>query len=511
MGESNLILEESSFNIFIYPFSFNRNQYKGITNAISNAAWKTRSGETLIWQGDTFPHDDLQPHVSKYFTQTDHSIETARLWKMTQGALMSNAALGFGRHNVDWYVNSPQGRQKFWVDEVKLSLFRIGIGFLTFNVKPSSHLLTDWNDFIHYFRFVDGRRGVYINGEKRVGREGYLPFFPSVCRDQKSEKHTFLEIINSILIASGFESWKDVFVPGQLIPYICSFVNSVAGGEQIIEIANRLQNFFHSGQTLHLSEDDRRMSKTSILPYKKDQWFLFSMEGSAFLAYDPPNNNFFRNSFPGHLKDQYFLSFILALHQRFALANLLCEIAESWAIRAESTIIQENEREKAFQNIRDTFFLFNARGFFHQVMQKENHHRYYRTWQKIFQIEELQRDLNQKINDMYEYLMMVRSDRLQRLEEIERKNEELERKELEKRERAAEERSRLLERRLSAIAWIIGLPVILLTFQQAGIGVSLNIAIIFVLVGLVLGLLVYLAIQIFTEKKARSKKDDEGI
>jgi len=167
---------------------------------------------------------------------------------------------------------------------------------------------------------------------------------------------------------------------------------------------------------------------------------------------------------------------------------------------------QERNREKVFESIRDRFFLFNARGFFHQVMQKMKHHRGYRTLQRIFQIEEMQQDLNQKIKDMYDYLMMVKSDRMQKLAEIESRNEELKRLDVERQQKAAEERSKLLEKRLSAIAWIIGLPVLLLTFQQSAIGVSMTISLILLAVGIVLGLAVYFIIQYFTENNEEDNR-----
>jgi hypothetical protein len=46
-------------------------------------------------------------------------------------------------------------------------------------------------------------------------------------------------------------------------------------------------------------------------------------------------------------------------------------------------------------------------------MQREHHHRCYRQWHQVFQIEELYQEVNDEVRDMYEYTLMQQTRRLE--------------------------------------------------------------------------------------------------
>jgi hypothetical protein len=175
-----------------------------------------------------------------------------------------------------------------------------------------------------------------------------------------------------------------------------------------------------------------------LLPYADDQWFVFSLEGGAFVAFDAPKNDFFRINLPTHLKNQYFLLFLLTLHQRFALTRLSHEVSEHW-LR-----VNEADRMPYFERIRSSLMEFTARGYFIQVVQRENHHRFYRKWQEVLQVERLYQEVNDEVREMYNDLLLQRS---------------------EEEERA----SRSLERMVAFFGAAIGIPTLVFTFMGINI------------------------------------------
>jgi hypothetical protein len=137
-------------------------------------------------------------------------------------------------------------------------------------------------------------------------------------------------------------------------------------------------------------------------------WFVFSLEGGAFVAINAPETDFFRREFPTHLRREYFLLFLLTLHQRFTLMSLSQQVSEHWLRGGE------RERVQAFERIRDALLEFTARGYFSQAMQREHHHQVYRRWQETFQLERLYQEVSDEVREMHEFLQMRQSQKLEK-------------------------------------------------------------------------------------------------
>jgi len=182
-----------------------------------------------------------------------------------------------------------------------------------------------------------------------------------------------------------------------------------AGHERkdIAELLYRVRNFFPSERVIQPAPDDLRFDHPSLLAYAERMWFVFSLEGGAFVAVNAPETDFFRRELPSHLRNEYFLLFLLTLHQRFALMSLSQQVSEHW-LRGD-----EGERAKAFERIRDTLLEFTARGYFSQAMQREHHHRVYQRWQEIFQLERLYQEVSDEVREMHEFLQMRQSKKLE--------------------------------------------------------------------------------------------------
>lgn len=463
-------LFDTSFLNFVYPFHFLGEQFERRVAAVERATWPIRDRQQATWGPARFQEDEVLPHVSRYLNRQDEKA-TARLWSLEESALTSQQGLGGGpapepprTARVAWSL-APGGRDEeipFHLETARLVLFRVGIGLLSVRVKPATPRLDHWLDLVHYFRFAGGGRACPIRARQLVrGQAEPRPFFPSPAGGL--ERHPdgegrFGEILAALLETGGTDRWwEDVFIPGQLLPFAGLLLESEPP-EGTPSLLYRVRSFFHAEQVLHAAPDDLRPDHPALMAYAERQWMLFSLDGGAFVAIDPPRSDFFLNVLPDHLQQQYFLLFLVALHQRFTLTRLLADIAGSWIVGSDDADVEE--REGAFERIRDTLLTFTARGYFAQVMQREHHHRAYRRWQEVFQIERLYHDVRDAVQDMHQ---QVSGERSQRLEAA-----------LEQQRRTEEEQARGLEQTLAIIgaslAAFFGVPALVLAF----LGVNLR-------------------------------------
>lgn len=449
-----VVSQLQSFSHFVYPFVFESEKFSAITKAVVNAQFKTDESKTLtVWQTASFPKEDLLPHVSRYLNPSAENIyPTARIWDITGDAISSYHGLG---NRAIWKLHTKQTDEKgkaknieipFTFKNLQLTLFKTGIGFLTIEAAPVSENIADWFNFLHFFRFID-RQNVSLSAirpigfDKEISQQKFVPFFPlgKCSADGRGRFNTVL----CELLAQFETNCEDVFIPDQLLPYTAIFVKNHPA-EEDFQVIYKLRNFFHSEQGKNPAPGDLRPDHPSLLEYGEREWQIFSHDGGAFVAFDAPDTEFFRTSLPQHLHSQYFLLFLLALQQRFALINYSVRISQDWFGQ------DENHRIKAFESIRADFFDFAARGYFVQVMQREHHHRCYRLWQKTFQVEEFYQNVRHKIGEMHEYLQTRRTEQIKNLSE--------------KQADLIEEQDRKINILSVSIALLFGLPSLIIGF-----------------------------------------------
>ena len=410
----------ASFIHFVYPFLFDSESFEERAKAIETARWQEKNEGLKIWREHRYPEDDLLAHVKNYLNPPEGTPPTALLWWM-DATMMQSRELG---KKVEWGLITPKRQILFeWIG-VQLSLFAVGVGMLTVAVKPKSNELTEWLYFLHYFRFVRGQREVSVKAKRRTDKDKKIePFFLDPAGGLENHpdwEGNLAEILDTILNTAEVESrqgrvrerenwWREVFVTGQLIPFAVIYADgeSVTDG-QITELLYRVRNFFPAERVIQPAADDLRLDHPSLLAYADRMWFVFSLEGGAFVAINAPKTPFFRQTLPDHLRDQYFLLFLLSLHQRFTLMSLSQEVSEHW-LRGD-----EAERARAFERIRTALLEFTARGYFTQVMQRGHHHRVYRKWQEVFQLEQIYREVSDEVREMYEYALSEQTKRLER-------------------------------------------------------------------------------------------------
>jgi len=137
----------------------------------------------------------------------------------------------------------------------------------------------------------------------------------------------YREIIEALLNTGGEKTaaptadttswWQEVFVPGQLLPFVALFADGIEP-EKINPLLYKTRNFFHASQDIHPTSQDLDVAHERLMDYAENQWFVFSLDGGAFVACNAPPSEFFRRNMPDHLGKQYFLLFLLTLYNTFA-------------------------------------------------------------------------------------------------------------------------------------------------------------------------------------------------
>ncbi len=486
---------------FVYPFLFPAERFRSHVASVDAAVWQGGRQPLQVWSSQAFPGDDLLRQVADFLNPPGDTPPTARLWAMCDPALTSASGLGggTGHATASWTLAARETVIPFYLEDVQLALFQDGAGFLTICARPAGDSLTDWLDFLHHFRFIRGQRGVNVRAQRRTGidpatREPkFSPFFPEPAgglAQHPEGSAPLLDVMQAILqtgaAGAGAQDegtwWREVFVPGQTLPFATLFVDEVPDGEDA-RLLYRVRNFFHYHQEIFPAPEDLALDASAFLAYAQRQWFVFSLDGGAFVACDAPQTPFFRRTLPGHIDRQYYLLFLLALHQRFVLMMLSDEVARSWLPDGPATAGvdagADERRVAAFERIRDALLTFTARGYFTQVMQQEHHHRCYRRWQEAFQVAALYAEVHTEVQEMYSYMQQLRQQYLQQ---------------------AVEEQQRRVDgvqRRFEQFAFIIGVPS-LAFFLIAAAGVdsrfpTLGVTLTGGVVGLLLGLVLYFA------------------
>ena len=521
---------DCSFIHFVYPFLFDPSSFAERVARVEAATChsNTRAGEELpmwlpLWKEKGFPRDDMLAYVAGFLNPEDAGRATARVWKLNDRL---DEAFGLAGR-ADWELVRREKKDEkaipFSFGEVgsgssslfaaQLALFRVGVGFVTVRVRPESEDVLDWLEFVSNFRFVKGQRQLTVRATKAshdaaTGEVKAADFFPPSAaggvRDKEGGGRVFVDVLDALLrsgsLSPGEEWWKDVFIPEQVMPFAVIYVDGPEGDEaaraesaeagpqaqagvahaglpEDFQLIYMLRNFFHAPQGSNPAPEDLAPDHSSIIPYAERCWFIFSLDGGHFLARDAPQTHFFRRTLPDHLRDQYFLLFLIVLQQRFALMSISQDVVMKWLTEAD-----EEKRAEAFGGIRDRLLDFAAHGLFTQVMQREHHHRAYRKWQEVFQIKALYDDVRDEVKEIHDFLQMKRTERIKQLAE-ERTVAEQERaaaeqarerearalaeqlkREADERERAAQERASRLERTIGLLTVCFGVPALIISF-----------------------------------------------
>ncbi len=436
------VATDLSFIRFIYPFQFKPTDFVDRVEQIHHATLqiggaRKRVGVWEPWKDDIFPSDFLLAHVGNQLKPGSHVA--MGFWKLREEVRLDEH--GLGSHGT-WRFKMARLKQQpdvtFRVDEVHLILFPVGIGFVVSHVVLDTDDLDMWYNFLHYFRFVDGQRATSLHALWGVDQHPFYPFdMPLKGPTGQAIPLTFGHIIEALLRTSDIGPktgadpwWRGVAIPGQVLPFVCLFVDNIGGDTHAkATCVHRVRRFFHAAESLHLPDEDVRLiDHPNLLVHSKDMWFTISLEGGAFVACDAPEESYYRGEFNPNVPDKggtitwrlkriYYFLFVLALHQKLAVEAISNEVATAWLPTKsggsgdqEPTMLIET-RERQLENIHDRLIRFMALSYFTQVAQQEKHHQYYARLQAAFTIEQLYKEVTAEVREMHDYLYTLRQDR----------------------------------------------------------------------------------------------------
>ena len=204
------------------------------------------------------------------------------------------------------------------------------------------------------------------------------------------------------------------------------------------------RKMLHSGMVLIPPRFELSLDHDGLFPYAENQWFVFSLDGGGFIAFDSPKEYFFEVELPFHLMDQYLLVFILTVHQRFVLTKLADEVVHVWLTERE----EDEDEYHLFNELQNIFKAFASLGNYNQVMQRDNLHQVYQKWQEVFQIDLLYQSVNKEIEHISNFLQSKQDQILKQIEE------------------AQHNQTRRLERQINIIMYLIGIPAIIFPFIE---------------------------------------------
>lgn len=428
-----MAVDSPSVILFTYPFLFENRYFDTVRSdtdyvdrvdlaqRIDDQRWG-KTAENPVWRRLVFRRHELLRHVGDFLNPPPGSAATARAWELDGNALQSPRFLGSGSGSR-WVMHCRDRTIPFRIERIQLVLFCTGVGLMVLQIRPDTCEESDWLDLIHYGRFLKGRRSMTLEIARRVSPQSesspeWIPFFPEFAggtAEHPDGTGELGDIVHGLLASvwSGWDEqpwWREVFLPDQMMPYVVLYISGKPSSERPAFLY-RVHNFFHANQPLHIGDTELHAADGDRLPYAKDQWFLFSLDGGGFVAFDPPDTPFFRETLSDHLRNEYFVLYLLALNQRFSLMKLSEEVSRHWD---EAPDGDWDSRSEVFEAIRDRLLQVIARTQFIQVAQRQHHHRCYQQWQKVFQMRELQQEVREEVQDLREHLMAKRSAAIER-------------------------------------------------------------------------------------------------
>lgn len=406
------VRRRQSFLRFVMPVAFpeqhgqDRRFEQRCEKLAASGRWELLRGET---QG-------LLPHVRMHLNSTVGHDPRSAGNGVTNGSRTLNPAVAFGYifHHAEadglplpgsgfsFRIPGAGRRVEVGITGAQLGIFRMGVGFVSLEITPESDALSDWLDTLHFLRFYRGR-GESLRISTGDGlAEGTDPLkLDNMLGPLLAEATLDGETLPFPAGPAGRSAQqagrvRELYVPGELLTDVALFVDGVPEPEQ----RHLLYHLLHRFRSTSDSEPGQEYDLAQwSLPYREGQQFLNSIQGSAFIAFDSAQTPFNSQTLPAHLRSTYFVLFMLALLQRFALDQLSEELAWSTGRVLGDPEPSHAQRElERITELDNRLLDFTGRCYFVQVSQMEHHHRYYERLREVYLLEDRYREVTEKVH-----------------------------------------------------------------------------------------------------------------
>lgn len=457
-----LLYGDRHFVRFLFPFSLKEPQPSHRLGFWRRSSWHwsviehlakriERTGEWEL-QKSSSP-DYILPHVADFLLPDPQKPIKERYvfaYKLSDRLLQQRVPKGGKCQLV-----VPRGKETFRfpmeIEEVQLYLFRSGVGILVIQValKPGIQretppTTTEDASTIEPLPLDLDRLIQFNRAFRQLQRKGRNPYLQLPPRRLSQTQHSQVapqglaaaeqpqssadegrlavsELIQELLAPLGREgeAWE-AFYERRLIGYTFALVSrrDESGRPEPIAYDDLKEPLFWLRRSFDPDylpgEADLHLDgNPEVLQTFENIYFGLSPEGGAVLAWDN-GKSFIRDQLHARVRDNYFLVFLLALHQRLATIHLARLIAESTYLRYSHSPLRRSVVREV-QQLRRRIFEFMVRCWFGEVSTMKMYAEVYQRWQRVFQVHLLLAEVKNKVEELDDYLQRVQMDRENRV------------------------------------------------------------------------------------------------
>jgi hypothetical protein len=281
---------------------------------------------------------------------------------------------------------------KLTLEEIELFLFETGVGFLVFRIEYQGDIDPDTIADANYYC------------KRTLGDNYRLSWDKSTGNGQTDQVATsFADIGKKLLGPLGVSTYFESAVQGenrngfQILVYSVLLLNKgllampVPEREHTIgDLVFKLRRSFKDSYKPAPAEYALDNNPEVFRAFENSYWG-FALEGLANIVYevdDEVTNHFFRNTYPGNIKKTYFMLYIIALHQRYALTflNIQATEIEKPPIKAKNI--------HPIKKLMEKISYFALRGYYSQTGDNTHQAKFYKHIVHMLAIDQLKHELD---------------------------------------------------------------------------------------------------------------------
>lgn len=354
---------------YIVPFSFDSDVSVSYDNVCSLLASHNAWEASTMWSKEV--EQDLYDYIIDQFIDRGDTTNIASTWHYRNISSLPK---------LTYKPKRPKNKQSYSVafSDMGLFIFRSRIGILWYELEDPEF---DDVDEIVLFQNIFKEFNLPIDKQRIFLKEDSdEPFYlgvliDDIIRDLPCRIHYFAQ--RKCVINHSDSEGRALPVPDKalLFSYIaipCKSELNTDHNKDLIRWTYYLSNGYSHR---HLVKDD--IESDLLHPYLNTYWNL-SNEGSACCThYDERNNIFFNNLFISRFKYDYFLVYIILLHQSYSLLNFSTWIEKNLPANEAEYVGSKNKHRVKLEQLLLNLNTFLSKNIYASVSHIQHQNDYY--------------------------------------------------------------------------------------------------------------------------------------
>ncbi len=301
----------SNFTSVLFPFRYDRTIYG---KEEFNRPFSRKNGkEAQLWEPLSLPSYHLKGHIAAMLGNDTADGTVGRVYALNN-SLRRELEIPEERNKVDFFFRAQEKPSSLHLEDVRLSLFCTGVGFLELAFRCESKDAEELLD-VNYFLCEVKSSENYLQFTQRLGKEeSRIVTFP------------LLDLVKKLTACLGtvydFDSAQGLrYIDGK--PLIFSYLLLDRYPQELGRLLFNLRTNFKASYQVPAEQYDLSRAKGVNHPFENVYWGT-SLNGTvccACLSENEKTNDFFRTVFPNNLRQTYGILFLLRQHQRYAIEN----------------------------------------------------------------------------------------------------------------------------------------------------------------------------------------------